>query len=412
MSDRKRTIIVSGMIAADPGQGGATWAVLQYVLGLRRLGHDVYFVEPLPAKSLRKSGRPSVGAVSGSGDPDTTPGSADTELSASTLHDSINAAYFRAVADQYGLRDRASLLLAGTRETFGLPYDELVAVGRRADALVNISGMLTDEAILAAIPVRIYLDLDPAFNQLWHNQGIEMRLAGHTHFVTIGQTIGQADCPIPTCGVSWIATNQPIVLEHWPACDTIDFDALTTVGNWRGYGSITHDGVFYGQKAHSLRPFMSLPRKTKEKFILAMGIHPDEVQDLKSLNENGWELVDPIEVAGTPAAYQRFILESKAEFGIAKSGYVAARCGWFSDRSVCYLASGRPVIAQQTGFTRFLPAGEGLFAFESIDDVLAAIDAVRSDYKRHSRAARSLAAEFFDSDMVLSRLLRLTGVVS
>lgn len=145
---------------------------------------------------------------------------------------------------------------------------------------------------------------------------------------------------------------------------------------------------------------------------MAMGIHPDEVQDLKSIQENGWQLVDPTKVAGTPAAYQRFIQKSKAEFGIAKSGYVAARCGWFSDRSVGYLASGRPVIAQHTGFTQFFPAGEGLFAFESIDDVLAAIDDVRSDYKRHSLAARSLAVEFFDSDKVLSRLLRLTGVVS
>src|SRR6516225_7348501 len=148
----KRTIIVSGMIAADPGQGGATWAVLQYVLGLRRLGHDVYLVEPMPAKSLRPTG-------------------------ASFRH-SINCAYFRAVADDFDFRDRASLLLAGTRETAGLSYDDLVTLGRRADVLINISGMLTDEALIAAIPVRVYLDLDPVFNQLWQSQGIDMRLAG------------------------------------------------------------------------------------------------------------------------------------------------------------------------------------------------------------------------------------------
>jgi len=386
VSTSKRTIIVSGMIAADPGQGGATWAVLQYVLGLLQLGHEVYFVEPILATAVRPSG--------------------------SILPNSINGAYFRSVADEFHLRGKAGLLLAGASETVGLSYDDLLTLGRRADALINISGMLTEEAIIASIPVRIYLDLDPGFNQLWQSQGIDMRLAGHTHFVTIGQAIGRTDCPVPTCGVSWITTLQPIVLEYWPGRATTEFDALTTVGNWRGYGSITHNGQFYGQKAHSLREYVSLPRRTDERFLLAMGIHPEERGDLELLNENGWRLLDPGEVAGTPPAYQRFIQRSKAEFGIAKSGYVAARCGWFSDRSVCYLASGRPVIAQQTGFSRFLPTGEGLLPFESIDDVLAAIEAIRSNYDRHSRAARALALEFFDSDKVLSRLLQLTGVVS
>ncbi len=386
MATSKPTIIVSGMIAADPGQGGATWAVLQYVLGLRRLGCEVHLVEPMPAQSLRPQG--------------------------AGLAESANAAYFRAVISDFELTDRATLLLAGTRETVGQSYEALRELSRKADALVNISGMLADESLIDEIPVRIYLDLDPGFNQLWHSQGIDMRLTGHTHFVTVGQAIGQADCPIPTCGVSWIGTTQPIVLERWPVAERIAYDALTTVGNWRGYGSITHDGVVYGQKAHSLRQFVTLPRMTNEKFILALAIHPDERKDLESLAENGWQLVDPARVTGTPAAYQQFIQQSKAEFGIAKSGYVAARCGWFSDRSVCYLASGRPVIAQQTDFTRYLPVGEGLFAFETTEDVLAAIDAIDGDYQRHARAARALAAEYFDSDKVLSRLLGLTGIAA
>ena len=174
---------------------------------------------------------------------------------------------------------------------------------------------------------------------------------------------------------------------------------------------MTHGGVLYGQKAHS-REYISLPGKTEEQFLLALGIHPGETKDLAAMKENGWRLVDPAEVAGTPGAYRRFVQQSKAEFGIAKSGYVAARCGWFSDRSVCYLASGRPVIAQQTGFTQFLPTGEGLFAFESNDDVIHAIDEINRDYGRHARAARAIAVEYFDSDKVLSRLLRGTGVSS
>jgi hypothetical protein len=380
----KRTILLSGMIAADPGQGGATWAVLQYLLGFKRLGHDVYFVEPVPEASVRPAG--------------------------ASLAQSDNAAYFQRVTADFGLEQTSALVLANTEQTVGLLYRELREIARRTDVLINISGMLTDDALTAQIPVRVYLDLDPGFNQLWQAaQGIDRGFAGHTHFVTIGQAIGQPDCCVPTCGLTWIPTLQPVVLAHWPVAEHITYDALTTIGNWRGYGSIEHQGVFYGQKAHSLRQFITLPTRTKEKFLLALAIHPDEDKDLAALAGNGWRLLDPARVACTPAAYQRFIQGSKAEFGIAKSGYVAARCGWFSDRSVCYLASGRPVIAQDTGFGRFLPTGTGLFSFATSEDVLAAIEALQCDYVRHARAARAVAEEHFDSDRVLARLLNRIG---
>jgi hypothetical protein len=371
------------MIAADPYQGGATWAVLQYALGFRRLGHDVFFVEPVSAKAVR----PACAAL------------ADTE----------NAAYFRRVVADFGLAERSALLLAGTRETVGLPHAEVVRAAGRADVLVNISGLLTDAAIAGRIARRVYLDLDPAFNQVWHTQGVNVRFAGHTHFATIGLALGRPECPVPTCGREWVTTVQPVVLEHWPVATEIVHDALTTVGNWRAYGSVEFGGAFYGQKAHSLRPLYGLPRRTDERFLLALAIHPGETKDLAALSENGWGLLDPARVAATPADYGRFVRGSKAEFGLAKSGYAASRCGWFSDRSVCYLASGRPVIAQETGFGHFLPTGKGLFAFETADDVLAGIDALRRDYAGHARAARGLAEEFFDSDKVLSRLLQQVG---
>jgi hypothetical protein len=315
------------------------------------------------------------------------------------------------VVTDFDLGHRASLLLEGTRQTIGLPYDELLRAARRADVLINISGMLVDEDLIRLIPVRVYLDLDPAFIQLWHSvQGIDMRFASHTHFVTIGRAIGRPDCSVPTCGRSWLTTSQPIVLPYWPVAGRITYDGLTTVGNWRGYGSIEHDGVFYGQKAHSFRHFLTLPTRTREKFMPALAIHPREVKDLAALTENGWQVLDPADVASTPARYQQFIQESKAEFGIAKSGYVASRCGWFSDRSIAYLASGRPVLAQETGFSHFLPTGAGLFAFQTADDILAAIAELNADYPRHARAARSIAEEFFDSDRILRRLLQSVGV--
>jgi hypothetical protein len=273
--------------------------------------------------------------------------------------------------------------------------------------------MLTDPELIGPIPRRVYLDLDPGFVQLWHAvQGIDMRFAGHTHFVTIGLAIGHADCSVPTCGLPWITTPQPIVLEHWPVAGAVTRDAFTTIGNWRGYGSVEHGGVSYGQKAHSLRPLIELPLLTPQRFELALGIHSDETNDLAALAANGWILLDPAEVAGTPDRYRRFVQESKAEFGIAKSGYVASRCGWFSDRSLCYLASGRPVLAQDTGFGRWLPVGEGVLSFSTLDEAVAGADAIAADYPRHAGAARRIAEQFFDSDIVLSRLLDRIGAAS
>jgi hypothetical protein len=382
MPQRRLKIIVSGMMAADPWQGGATWAVLQYVVGFRQLGHEVLFVEPIQPKALRPSG--------------------------AELQESDNAKYFQQVASESGIAADACLFLAGTNQTTHLSYDDIRKFARSADLLINISGMLCEEELTAPIPVRAYLDLDPAFNQLWNAvQGIDMRFSGHTHHVTIGNCIGQPDCPVPTCGLSWLTTFQPIVLDHWPVASRIQYDALTTVGNWRGYGSIEHQGVLYGQKAHSLRPLFALPTLTKERFVLALSIHPAEKNDLQALSANGWQLVEPSRVTASPGAYQQFIQGSKAEFGIAKSGYVLSRCGWFSDRSVCYLASGRPVLAQETGFSSFLPRGHGLFAFNTVENVLDAIDQLNHSYAEHCQEARLIAEEFFDSRKVLGRLLQL-----
>lgn len=380
MQDSRFTIVVSGMIGAVPFHGGATWAVLQYVLGLRQLGHEVFLIEPVEENSLVPAG--------------------------SSLHLSDNAAYFRDVMETFELADSAAMLLRGTHDTVGMSYARLVEIARRTDILLNISGMLTEPALMEAIPVRAYLDLDPAFNQLWHAvDGIDMRFGGHTHYVTVGLAIGQPDCPVPTCGLRWIPTLQPVVLSHWPVMDPIRYDALTTVANWRGYGSVEHNGVFHGQKAHSWRDFIALPTLTEDSFMPALAIHPQETKDLDALHQYGWHLLDPAHVASTPANYQQFVQHSKAEFGIAKSGYVVSRCGWFSDRSGCYLASGRPVIAQDTGWSRFLPTGDGLMAFSTCDDVIHRIEDIRNRYEHHRRAARAVAEEFLDSDRVLTRLL-------
>jgi hypothetical protein len=362
-------IVVSGMLAGVPGQGGASWAVLQYVLGLRRLGHDVVFVEPaVPTAATR--------------------------------------AYFDALVVRFGLRDRAALLDPATGACSGIERARLLQLAGGADLLLNISGLLADEELLGAIGTRAFVDLDPAFTQLWcAADGIDMGFDRHNRFVTIGGRIGSDGCTVPTCGRDWITTLQPIVLEHWPVAGRVRHAALTTVGHWRSYGSIEHGGVHYGQKAHALRGLLDLPRRTDARFALALGIHRDEWRDLAALGEHGWNVIDPDAVAATPDLYAAFVRGSWAEFGLAKSGYAASRCGWFSDRSVCYLASGRPVLALDTGFAADIPCGEGLLAFSTVEEAVAGVAELRGGYERHRRAARALAEDVFDSDRVLGRLL-------
>ena len=366
-------------MAGVPHQGGATWAVLQYVLGLRRLGFEVTFVEPLPLPAGSAAPAPEI------------------------------VRYFSRVCDAFDLHGSAALLLSD-RRTVGLPYGRLESAASRADLLLNMAGMLRDPRLTGRVPHRLYLDLDPAFTQLWAEEGIDVGLEGHTHFATVGLSLGTPGCDVPTLGLDWIPTLQPIVLDEWPAHARVRRQALTTVGNWRSYGSVERAGRFYGQKAHAFREYFNLPERTGARFELALSIHPDEVTDLEALSCHGWTLLDPARVAGTPEAYREYIGGSWAEIGIAKSGYVEGRCGWFSDRSVCYLASGKPVLAQETGFSKHLPTGLGLLRFGSPEEAADGVAALRSDYDRHARASREIAETYFRSEVVLSELLQRVGV--
>ena len=257
-------------------------------------------------------------------------------------------------------------------------------------------------------PVRVYLDLDPVFNQLWHEHGVDVGLARHTHFVTVGRRVAAPGSTLPSAGRSWLARCSPSfsTTGRWLIGSS---RGLTTVANWRGYGSIEHDGVRYGQKAHSCAPLLELPRGRAFRVYAGLAIHPDE-RGSRALVENGLATARPAAGRRNPGALRAFVRGSKAELGIAKEGYVVSRSGWFSDRSVCYLASGRPVVAQDTGFGAFLPVGEGLIPFETIDDAVAGVEDLRRDYERHRRAARALAEDVFDSDKVLAGLLSGIGV--
>jgi len=369
---KRLKILVSGKVAQVPFQGGATWAVLQYILGFKRLGHIVYFLEPiLDPVAFESNGEFPV---------------------------SDRISYFQKVCEDFSLGRCASLVGLRGDFTVGLASQEIAALLQDCDVLVNLGGSLPVDERVARIPVRVYLDLDPGFTQLWSEvERVDVGLEGHTHFVTIGPALGSSTCPIPTGRLCWEKTLQPVFLEQWP-CARLDSNGpYTTVANWRSYGSIAFSNLRYGQKAHSWRSLINIPQLSRREFLIALSIHPGDSEDLELLSENGWRLVDPLEVAGSPESYQKFIGRSRGEIAVAKSGYVHSRCAWFSERSACYLAMGKPVVAQDTGFSSVLPCGKGLFAFQTAEEAATSIEEIEADYVVHSKAAREIALEFFDS---------------
>jgi hypothetical protein len=279
-------------------------------------------------------------------------------------------------------------------------------------ALINVMGVLDDHEILQAAQARVFLDLDPGFPQMWRELALRDALAGHDAYVTVAENIGKADCTIPTCGLKWITTRQPIVLDEWPAVDAPDGRdrPITTVASWRGaYPPVGFQGRLYGLRAHEFRRFAALPLLTRGRFEVALDIHPADIKDVQLLSESGWSLVEPRRAAGDPWCYRDYIRASSAELMVSKGMYVQTRSGRFGNRSICYLASGRPVIAQDTGLGDLLPLGDGLLTFTTVEEAAGAALAISRDYAQHARGARRLA-ESFDSSEVLTSLTRNLGL--
>jgi hypothetical protein len=377
------TLIISGALAQKPRHGGHTWVFLQYLLGFKRLGWDVIFVDQLePEMSFDEAGEPC------------------------PVEQSVAFRFFFEVMKRFGFEGKCALLCNKGAQVYGFSREELMARAHSSAYLINVMGYLKDEALLGCAPRRVFLDIDPGFGQMWQDLGQYAMFQGHHDYVTIGENIGRPDCDIPTCGIDWITTPQPVVLDYWETGEENRGEAFTGVASWRGaYGTVEYRGKTYGLRVHEFRKFIALPRLTGEPFRLALDIHPAEVNDLALLEENNWTLVDPLEAAGDPSRYQAFIRNSKAELMIAKNIYVQTNSGWFSDRSLCYLAAGKPVLAQETGFSRHYPTGEGLLAFSTPEEAAEGVNEISGNLARHSRAAREIAREYFDSDRVLTRLL-------
>lgn len=377
-------VVVAGAIANKPQNGGEAWVRLSWVLGLARLGCEVYFVERIREASC-----------------------VDARGRAAPFRDSANRAFFAATVGRFGLAERSALLCEDTGESCGLTEADVRDAAAGADLLVNISGHLDDGPVRRLARRSAYVDLDPGFTQCWHMAGLESRLAGHDAYFTVGANVGQPGCEVPTCGLEWQAVRQPVLLDHWPVAGARDLRRFTTVATWRGgFGPVEYGGRVYGLKVHEFRKYLDLPRHDHgAHFEVALDIHAADAVDRRRLCAHGWRLVDPRAAAGGADGFRQYVQGSAAEFSVAQGIYVGTASGWFSDRSARYLASGKPVLVQQTGFDRTLPVGEGLLGFRSIEEAADGARRVVGDYARHARAARRLAETYFDSGVVLRDFL-------
>ncbi len=378
------TIVVSGAIANKYLNGGAAWTRLNYVLGFKELGFQVYFIERISREKC-----------------------VDAAGEVAAFENCVNRAYFQQVIEQFGLSDSAALIYENGEQTYGLSYADLLDVAENADLLVNISGHLKLEPLKRRFHRRAYIDLDPGFTQFWHASGhTGFGLEDHDFYFTIGENIGTSSCPIPVSGILWRRMRQPVVLEYWPIAGDRLFDRFTTIASWRGpYGPVQYGDTTFGLKVHEFRKFVELTSRVQQPFEIALDIHPADEKDIIFLRRHRWRIVDPKVVAPDPIAFRSYVQKSGAEFSVAQGIYVDTESGWFSDRTVRYLASGRPALVQDTGFSRNYPTGEGLVAFRTLDQAIAGAERITRDYEKHCLAARALAEEYFDSDKVLGRLI-------
>jgi hypothetical protein len=381
----KRIMIAGCIAAAGPGYGGNTWAFLQYILGLRRLGFEPYYVEEIPSDKC----------VNDKGD-------------RVCFSRSTNASHFHALMERFDLFDHAALFDNHDSGAVGLSRTQVERLAPDIDLLINLSGNLRCESILKKVRRRMYLDMDPGYTQIWRELGFDIDLDGYDVYVTIGLNLGKTDCPFPTCGIRWETTLPPVVLGEWVS-DHLPGVAYSTIADWRGFKPVQWHGVWYGQKADEFLRLIDLPHRVSVPLEICLLINSNEKARL-DLEQHDWHLVSPRDLIATTDAYRNYIVSSRGEFTVAKGGYVAGRTGWFSDRSACYLAAGRPAIVQDTGIANYLPTGSGLLTFSDIDSAAQAINDVESAYDRHAAAAASFAREFLDSDLVLERLVRLSGI--
>jgi hypothetical protein len=384
----KGKIIVFGILFWYP-LAGVTYQFLHYLIALRRLGYDPYYVED--------SGRWVY-------DPRINDLSPDAERNIAAVAPILAAHGF---GERWAFRGN----YPGGR-CYGMSEGRLKQLYREAEAFLNVTGAQEIREEHLACPRRVYVESDPFASQVRVAAGDAdwvAKIAPHdTHF-SFGENLGAADCDVPLARFRWLPTRQPVVLDLWEGGPAPPGSAYTTITTWHNKGKdVTYRGeTYYWTKDREFLKVLDLPRRRAVPFELAAGV--DE-GTRRLLRDHGWRQVDSVQISRDPERYRAYIQGSRGEFTVARDQYVRPNTGWFSDRSACYLAAGRPVITQETGFRKFLPTGKGLFGFRTIEDVLAAVDAVESDYDGNCRAAREIAAEYFAAEKVVGSLMERAGL--
>ena len=368
----KKVIVTSGWGAGYPEGGGMQWLNLHYLAGLRELGVEPFWLD--------------------------ITGATDDEL----------VGQFQARCERFGFGDHWVVLRDGT-QVLGMTDRQLTALCGDCDLLINLCGALRHDDLLRRIQRRAYFDLDPGFTQVWAQQW-DMDLSKHNLFFTVGLNLNGPEFFIPKRGLDWHTFAPPVALEFWPLQSAPPTRPFTTIAQWRGRQEAVWEGEYYGTKREEFLRFIDLPGHTPQSIELALLIHESETEDLAKLRSGGWQLINPHSVAVGLDGFRSYVQQSRAEFSVAKGGYVKSRGGWFSDRTVCYLASGRPALVQDTGVAQHLPTGRGLLIFSTMAEAVAGLEAINADYAGHCAAARKLAEERFAAPLVLQSILERAGV--
>jgi len=388
---RKRTVVM-GFMGSMP-IAGVIWQHIHYLVGLQRLGHDVYYIED----SARLPYNPETFEINNEFD--------------------YAAWLLNRLSQEFGFKNRwgfCARYLPGA-PTAGLPLKKIRQLYRDADAILNICGAQEFNDDLLVSDSILYIESDPGVEQIKIDKGVRSTvsyLGRHHALFTFGENVGTKSFPVPTHGFKWLPTRQPVVTDLWKTNRSPSRAAVfTSVANWStsGLKDITWRGEKYlWSKSREFLRFISAPKESGETFELATNIN--DAKTRANFERRGWRLSSPLQMSVDYWLYRDYIRRSKGEFTVAKDQYVRLNTGWFSDRSVCYLAAGRPVIIQETGFTKIYGGKAGLLSFRSLGEIVDAVKMINADYAKHSRAARALAREFFEAKKVLKSILDHAGI--
>jgi hypothetical protein len=384
----KGKIIVFGILFWYP-LAGVTYQFLHYLIGLRKLGYDVYYIED--------SGRWIYDPILNDMSPDVT----------GNLKMVVPYLEAHGFGDRWAFRGNYP-----DGKCYGMTEAQILQLYKDADAFLNVTGAQEIRDEHRAIKRRIYVESDPFGSQVKvakGDAGMINMLADHdTHF-SFGENLGQPDCDTPIEKFQWLPTRQPVAVELWNDAAPTGGSAFTTITTWHNKGKNLEwrGDIWYWTKDREFEKFLDLPKLRAVPFELATSVD-EKVQRL--LRDHGWRQTGSVEISRDAELYRKYIQQSRGEFTVARDQYVRPNTGWFSDRTCCYLAAGRPVITQETGFSKFLPSGRGLFGFKTMDDILAAVDAIESDYAGHCRAAAEVAREYFAAEKVVGSLMERAGL--